>query len=256
MGEGVTAVDYRSPCRMIWDLAGRPAPTDPASGAGVCAMCGDSGPLHAKLGPNFTDYRQLVHVNGTRLCVACSWTFGGKPPRTLRMWTIVARLDQPAPAVNLGEKAIPYVSGDYLLLTNRKDMRWVAATLAQPPADGSPWLVAVAESGQKHCAPFTPINHGTDRWTVRLDGTDITSTPDQWRHILSHSAALRHAGFSASAVETGQPPVVALEGDRLAVWCNHAPHLAAYVGTPLLHLANLMITKETVNDYRNTYPTN
>lgn len=355
--------DYTSACRMIWDLAGHPAPTDPASGEGVCAMCSEHDQLHMQIGPNFTDYRKLAHVNGTRLCAACSWAFGGKPPNTLRMWTIVARLDQPSPLANLGTVAeegwslvadeyglasttqnpfddlvadehgqlqpltdeeidlftramnftleqresqwvktadlaqleeelgrqadpidlvgkveshrasvwsppqvprTPYVYGDYLHLTNRKDMRWVAATLADPPDDGSPWLVSVAESGQKHSAPFTPINRGAKRWTVAWDGIDISSTPAEWRHVLSHSAALRGyhrpdgkwAGFSAAAVESGQPPVVALTGEALNVWRTHAPHLAPYHGTPLLHLANLMITKETMDDYIRDYPTN
>lgn len=261
-GTTVNTIDYRSPCRMIWDLAGRPDPTDPASGEGTCAMCGEPGMLHGKLGPNFTDYRKLVHVNGTRLCAACSFVFGGKPPRTLRMWTVVARIDQPAPTVELGEKSVPYVAGEYLHLTNRRDMRWVAATLAHPPAGGSPWLVAVAESGQKHCAPFATVNHGAGPWTTSLDGVDIASSPDEWRTLLAHSAALRGyrdpagkpAGFSAQAVESGQPPVVALQGNGLAAWRTHAPHLAAYVDTPLLHLIQLMITKETVDDYIRTYP--
>jgi hypothetical protein len=209
-----------------------------------------------RIGPNFTDHRRLVDVTGTRLCVACSWTLGGKPPRTLRMWTVVARLDQPAPVVELGDKAVPFVNGEHLLLTNRRDMRWVAYSLAWPPDDGSPWLVAVAESGKKHTAPFTPVNYGSNAWTVVLDGVDIYSTPDQWRHVLSHSVALRSVGLSAADVESGHPSVVALKGDALDVWRTHAPHLAAYLGTPLLHLANMMITRETLGDYIRTYPTN
>lgn len=257
-------MSYTSPCRMIWDLAGQPDPTDPANGEGICALCGESGPLHMQIGPNFTDYRRLAYVDGTRLCAACSWALGGKPPKTLRMWTVVARLDQPAPQVALGDKTVPYVTGEYLLLTNRRDFRPVAATLADPPVDGSPWLVSVAESGQKHSAPFAPINHGAGEWTVTWDGTYITSHPTEWRHVLAHTSALRGyrtpdgkwAGFSAAAVESGQPPIAALKGDALHVWRSHAPHLAAYYGTPLLHLANLMITKETVDDYIRNYPIN
>lgn len=312
--------DYQSPCHMIWDLAGRPDPTDPASGDGICAMCGQHGPLHAKLGSSFTDYRQLAHIDGTRLCAACSWTYGGKPPKTLRLWSVVARLDQPAPRADFGTMPDPawtliedpaahgqvdesrwvrindltelaesrnvpaasltlndivgnvetrlrddpppeiprrpYAEGEFLHATNRKDMRWVASTLAAPPADGSPWLVAVAESGQKHCAPFTAVNHGTGQWTVALDGYPITSTTGQWYTLLAHSAALRKAGFGAAAIETGQPPLIALKDGGLEAWRRHHPHLAAFVDTPLLHLTNLMITKETVDDYITNYPTN
>lgn len=84
-------VDVRSACRMIWSLAGRPAPAEPAKDNGPCALCDVEDTLHTKLGPNFTDYRRLANINGTSLCAACSWALGGKPPKTLRMWTVVAR---------------------------------------------------------------------------------------------------------------------------------------------------------------------
>lgn len=242
---------YRHACHMVWDLAGRRPPNDPPKGEGTCALCGQDGTLHTTIGPNFTDYRKLANIEGSRLCAPCSWTCGGRPPNTLRMWSLVARLDQPAPP----SQPSAYASGKYLHVTNRRDLRWVAATLADPPADGTPWLVAVAESGQKHTAPFTTVNYGTDRWSVQLDGCDITSNPSEWRTVLSHTVALRAAGFTADGIETGNPPVVALSGDRLDAWRTHAPHLAPYLGTPLLHLANLMIVKELMGDYLTTYPT-
>lgn len=264
----MTAVDYRSPCRMVWDLAGRPDPTDGPNGQGVCALCGEHDTLHATIGPNFTDYRRLANVDGTRLCVACSWALGGKPPKTLRMWTVVARLDQPAPVVQLGDKASAPVSGQHLLLTNRRDLRPVASCLAWPPAYGSPWLAAVAESGQKHCVPFATVNHGDQRWTVTLDGVDITSAPGEWRHVLAHTAALRAAraapargtqsgspAFTAAAVESGTAPVAAFADAHLvALWQHHIDRLRPWLGTPLLHLANLMITKEHADEYHHTYP--
>lgn len=241
--------EWTHPAYMVWDLAGRPEPSDPPRGEAVCALCAATTIVHARIGPNFTDFRTLVRRDVIDLCAPCTWVMSGKPPRTLRMWTVVARVDKPAPP----SQPNAYISGEYLHLTNRKDMRWAASTLAEPPTSG-PWLVAVAESGHKHTVPFTPVNHGGGKWTVRLDGGDITSTPDEWRHVLARTAALRAAGFSATAIETGQPPIAALTKDTLDVWRTHAPHLEPYTGTPLLHLANLMITKETLGDYIHTYP--
>lgn len=238
-------------CHLVWELAGRRDPTDPARGDGPCALCGQVGPLHAAIGPNFTDYRRLARIDGTRMCMACSWTLGGRPPNALRMWSLVARLDQSAPPSQPGA----YAPGSHLHLTNRRDLRWVAQTLANPPGDGSPWLVAVAETGQKHTAPFAKVNYGTDVWSTQLDGCDITSTPGVWRAVLAHTVALRAAGFGPDAIETGQPPVVALTAERLPIWRRHAPALTGHTRTPLLHLANLMITKETLGDYLATYPT-
>lgn len=251
-------------CRMIWDLADRPDPGKPGK-PGTCAHCGHYGPVYGTLGDNFTDYRMLAHPNEPGLCDACAWVFAGRPPATLRMWSVVARVDQPAPLVTFDKP--PYVGGKYLQLTNRRDLTWLAGTLADPP-DG-PWLVAVAESGQKHTAPFTPINHGRLQWTVRVDGSDVTSDPHEWATILAHTAALRATRpaqgkkkqdlpwFSATAIETGQPPIVGLDSEALDRWHHHhTTHLAPYVGSGLLHLANLVITRETSDHYTRTYPAN
>lgn len=240
--------DWTHPCRMVWDLAGQPDPTDPAKGTDRCALCGATGPVHARIGPNFTDYRKLAWIDGTRLCAPCSWTLGGKPPRCLRMWTVVARTDVPAPPSQPGA----YAAGTFLHLTNRRDLRWCAATLATPPT--GPWLVAVAETGQKHAAPFARVNHGPGVWSIQLDGCDITATPGTWRTVLSRTAALRAAGFRADGIDAGQPSFAALTPGGLAAWRKHWPVLAPHAGTPLLHLANLVITKETLGDYLTTYP--
>jgi hypothetical protein len=237
-------------CHLVWELAGRRVPTDPARGEGPCALCGQVGPLHMRIGPNFTDYRKLLRVDGTRMCVACSWVLGGKPPSTLRMWSLVARTDRPAPPSQPGV----YAQGPHLHLTNRRDLRWVAATLADPPSDGSPWLVSVAETGQKHTAPFTAVNYGAACWSVQLDGCDVTATPQLWRTVLAHTVALRAGGFTADAIETGAPSPGLLTETRLALWLRHAPALAPLLRTPLLHLATLMITKETLDDYLVAYP--
>lgn len=234
---------WTHPCHMLWNLAGTPAPTAAPRSSGRCAHCSEVGPLSARLGPNFTDYRRLIHIDGSALCVPCSWTTGGKPPHGLRMWSIVARVDQPAPPGPMPA----HVSGRYLHLTNRRDMRWVAETLANPP-DG-PWLVAVAETGQKHTAPFAAVNRGQGKWTVQLDGCDVTSTPAGWRTVLAHVVALRAAGFRAEHIESGQPPVIALTRAALPIWQANTPYLAPHVATPLLHLANMMITKETLGEY-------
>jgi hypothetical protein len=234
---------------MVWDAAGRPDP-GPVRREGVCGLCGMDGPLHGSLGGNFTDYRMLAVIGEDGLCAACTWVLSGRPPATLRMWTLVVRHDRPAAPSQLNA----YVSGEFLHATNRRDMTWVAATLADPPADGVPWLVAVAESGHKHTAPFATVNYGPGRWTVRLDGTDITADAAIWRDVLGHSTALRAAGFPAVDVESGQPAMNRLKGDALTAWRLHASHLRTHAGTPLLHLANLVITKETCEHYLTTYP--
>src|SRR5690606_7540789 len=132
--------------RMVWQLAGRPAAqatglfTDTAA---PCAMCGTvephTAPTAKAIGGNFTDQYLLARPDSDRICEGCVWVCSGKPPATVRMWTVVARPDAPAPP-SAGKCVLP--AGTHLQYTSRADMRWAVSTLADPPA--GPWLVSIA----------------------------------------------------------------------------------------------------------------
>ena len=239
---------------MVWELAGRPVRDSirPEPVPGVCAMCGrhvDTSLATAKaIGGNFTDQYQLARPDSPRICYACVWVCSGKPPDTVRMWTVACAPGAGFPASH--PKSPGWGNAD-LLLTARNDMRQVVAMLADPP-DG-PWLVSVAESGQKHPLPYARINHGTALWTVRMDAVDVTATPGMWRHVFGHVVALRTAGYTAAEIEQLAPPVHKLTAEGMPVWRHHAGHLTPHRGSALIHLATFLINKEHLDEYHRLY---
>ena len=247
-----------SPTRLVWELAGSPQVTAPATAAhlkdrpGVCAMCGHTGPVTANadraLGKNFSEYGHLQRHDTPDVCPACLWCCSGKPPLTLRMWTIVAAPGAYLPASQ--PKAFIHDTPG-LCLTSRANTRPVVNTLASPPAGD--WLISVALSGQKHVLPYAVVNHGDSRWTVRVEDHTVTATADQWRHVHQSALGLRRLGVPADAVMAGEPRFVKT-ADQLATWRALNTGLQPWLGSSLLELALWTITKDIANDTA-TYPT-
>lgn len=246
-----TATSWPSGPVMVWHLAGQPrrASLVLRDVPGVCAMCGthDTQTMATKdvLGGNFTDQYLLARPDSARVCYACTWVCSGKPPDTVRMWTVLARPDTTLPP---SHPKAP-VSSQHVHLTARNDMRAVVQTLADPP-DG-PWLISVAESGQKHHVPYSRINHSGGRWTVRMDALDVSATPAEFRDVYRHVLHLRAARFSAAEIETVTPRM--LTADTLPVWRTHGEPLTRWSGSALLHLAAFLPNKEHLDEYLHTY---
>lgn len=241
--------DCRSPTWMVWELAGQPPTPEPEAVAGVCALCGEMAektiPAGKAIGPNFTDQYELPARGAGKVCGPCVWSLGGKPPATLRMWTVLARTDIRLPE---SHPKAPY-RGPHLLLTARNDMRPVVEVLADPP--DMPWLVSVADSGQKHHLPYAHINHGDGPWTVRMDAVDVTGTPATFRLLLGHVLRLRAAKFSAAEIEAVTP--TRLTAETLPVWRAHAEPLTPWRTSPLLHLITFLPNKEHMDEYIDRY---
>lgn len=240
-----------APTTLVWDLAGRPDPVPNVAALladvpDVCALSGDhearTAPLAKALGANFTD-QSLYRAHSDRVGAGALWCCSGKPPATLRMWSIVA-----APGVDLPpshEKAwIHGATG--LHLTNRAATGAIIDTLIAPP-DGE-WMVTVAVSGQKHVVPYGTVNRGPGAWVVRMETTNVAGDPGQWALVLATAARLRAAGHRADDVRAGSPTMAALKtADDINAWRALADRLAPYTRSPLLDLALWCLTKEQIH---------
>ena len=230
---------------MAWEAAGRPARADATSVPGRCLVCradtDTTVPAKTALGANF-DYA-TAKGRGDSVCVPCTWALAGKPPQTFRLWSIAVTDSVTLPPSMPGA---PYPSDGRLHLCNRRDMSVIVGVLTDPPACG--WAVAVAQSGQKHLLPYTPVNHGTGAWRARWESTDVTSTPDVFAALLGAVAALRVAGHHPTNIARGEPSVTALKGDGLTEWRRHHHTIRPHAGSPLLDLALHCTTKENIND--------
>jgi len=237
---------------LVWEAAGCPEPPSQrlySAEAAVCVMCGrtvgSTAPATRVIGNNFTDQYLFHRSDSTRICPACAWCCAGKPPASLRMWSVVA-----APGLLLPPShSRAWIQEPDLCLTNRADPAPIADLLLAPPE--TEWACTVAVSAQKHVVPYGRVNHGgRGSWTVRMETTDVTADADQWRHVLGHTAALRQDGHSADAVRNGCPDLQAVRtGADLERWRLHADALACYRRAPLLELALWCVTKTTLARY-------
>ena len=236
--------------RLVWELAGEPAPAAASVAAllkpdpGMCAICAHHCPVTASadaaLGANVPDRGHLRVPSSTRVCTACLWCASGKPPATLRMWTVVAARGARL-AVSQPKAWLQDVPG--LCLTNRANTRPVIGILGDPP--GTDWVVSVAVSGQKHVIPYAHVNRGGGPWTIRVEDHSITATPRQWRHVHHHALELRRLGIPADAVQNGEPRYIKTRA-ALDKWRAHNEELSQWHNSPLLTLALWTITKETM----------
>lgn len=235
--------------RLLWEAAGRPAPAAASVARlivdqpGQCGMCGEHSDRTAdtdrSLGANFSD-RALFRWPGGRTCPACLWVCSGKPPATLRMWSIIC-----APGVTLPPSDPKAWLQDTpgLHLGSRRSAPHVGRFLGDPPA--GPWMVSIALSGQKHVAPYAHVNHGRGPWRVRVEDHNVTSSPDEWRTIREHALALRRLGIPEQPIHDGHPARLRTR-EQLATWAHHNQHLLPYLRSPLLGLALWTITREDI----------
>jgi len=240
-----------APTTLVYELAGRPpliASVEAlfADDAGVCAVSGDhvehTAPLKKALGANFTD-QSIYRARTDRVGRAAVWCCSGKAPASIRLWSVIA-----APGVDLPASQpkawIQNTPG--LCLTNRADTGPIIDILTNPPVGD--WMVTIATSGQKHVVPYGTVNHGPGPWAVRFEATTVTSTPDEWAHVITHAARLRAAGHRPDDITAGAPTMPALKTrEAVASWRDLSGHLTRYTHSPLLDLALWCLTKEQIN---------
>lgn len=211
---------------------------------GECAVCGSQADETANadraLGANFADRSLLANNGSDRICRACLWCASGKPPATLRMWSIAAAEGRTWERSH--EKAW-LQDTPHVCLTNRANPHPILDTLLDPPAGD--WMVTVAYSGQKHVVPYAPINHGPGEWRARCEDHTVTATSALFRHVWTNAQELRRLGVPEDAVMAGEPRFIKTP-DQLASWRGHADALNPYLGSPILRLALWCITKETM----------
>jgi hypothetical protein len=232
--------------RMAWAAAGQPAHPKAAGPAAGCVVCGTGHhrTLRAKdaLGANF-DILTATRPDLSTVCEPCAWALAGKPPLTLRMWSILTTESTPLPPSDV--KA-PYPSDGRLHLCNRRDQSAIITALTSPPP--SMWACSVAVSGQKHLLPYTPVNTpSADTILVRFEACTVETTPGEIAALIGAVASLRVAGHGPGSIHAVTPAVPALTRDGLTAWRRHSPTIAPHANSPLLGLALHLTTKETIN---------
>lgn len=228
----------------IYNAAGRPDPRKPVHDAsGACYWCagdvlGRACRQRDVCGSSFTDHDVAAVPTSPWVCCACAWTMTGRPPDTLRLWSLLwvdgAEL---APS---HEKA-PQL-GPSIHLQNKADPSLFMTALCCPP--DRPWAMAVADSGQIHVIPHAVVNFpGDGGWRVRFERVDVVSTTREFRDLHSVITDLIVAGFSKTDI-AGEPSIGKLARCGIDVWRRADKYLSRYRGGAVLDLALFLTRKE------------
>jgi len=230
---------------LLHDVAGHPSPRKTTrEAAGTCYWCGQRIEGHAcrtrdVFGSSFTDHDQAAQPSSPWCCVACSWACTGRPPDTLRLWSVVYREDgyvfpsRHPKAADLGP---------LIYLATKATIQPIVDTLLDPPPGR--WVVSVADSGQKHVVPFAIVNNSQSWWRVRFESVDVSCSVATFRRVAGVAASLYHAGYP-KAVILGDPPGPGLlRKCGIDLWRAAQRELARYSGSSTLELAVWMLRKE------------
>ena len=230
-----------SATQLLWLAAGRPDPRKPVHEADAsCFWCGvrvsEGCRVRDVCGSSFTDHDVAAVPTSPWVCVPCTWTMTGRPPDTLRLWSVIYREDREAAPSH--EKA-PNL-GPRLHLQNKADPSEFDALLREPPY--GPWIASVADSGKIHVVPFARINRGR-RWCVRFERHDVRSTSEEYSRVADATQALYDAGFSKGDIEHGPSPSRLLRCG-VELWRANDELLLPYRGGALFQLVMFLMRKK------------
>jgi len=155
-----------------------------------CWVCAGSSvfgvPVERWLGSTFVGQSRVRSPSSAHVCASCVHVMAGRPPDTMRMYSWLVD-DRCVLKFNKG---------------NKPEMRaWLRA-----PKEG-PWFAAIADSGQKHVIPWTPVNPpNTRRGAIMFEETLVTIPIDHasgWT-LVDRMTTLLTAGATKEEVERGE----------------------------------------------------
>ena len=238
--------------QMVWSLAGKPFPEkarNKTSGiVSKCAICGGAAicpvPIAVACPPaSFSGYPDMRWPTSEHVCQACTWVMSGRPPATLRMWTVVARKDGDIqPSIDNAP-----ITGNGIHLTNKGDFSAVGKILLDPPK--CEWCVGIADSGKVHVLPYTLMNKGGPGWTIRMDRELIYGNVQEMAKIIYHVASLVAARYRRTSVLSRNPTTTELNRNGVDVWKTHISGLPKVGGCAMERLATMIARKENAGEW-------
>lgn len=191
-----------TPARILHRIAGSPA-VDGCEDhfEERCYMCARpstrGAPVRRWMGSTFTDQPRCAAPSSSTICEACVWACSWVQPP-----------GHPAPpagkkGVNLRLFSHLYSGGEYTY-ANKANKPLIRDFLRSPKK--APWFAAIADGGQKHVLPFTPINlsGGYGGRVLFEEATvNLPRSEDGWS-ILDDTIDLLTAGATKDEIERGE----------------------------------------------------
>jgi len=226
---------FKTASQLVWISAGKPEVKKGKTKNinSRCAICGgfDSTVfLLNEICPkaSFSGYPDMQWPSSRWCCRGCSWSMEGRPPDTLRMWSIL------------------YKNNKHQLM-NKSNMDEIGFTLIDPPSGY--WSVSIADSGKLHVLPYTRTNYGNGKWCIRMDRENVFGDRRTFGQFLYHISCLIDAGYSRKSILTRQPKITELKNFGIDTWKNHISCLPYKGGTSLEYIATLISRKDVANEW-------
>ncbi len=167
----------------------------------------------------------------------------GRPPDTLRLWSLVYREDR---AAAVSHASAPNL-GSYVHLQNKADPSEFDAILRDPPT--TTWICSIADGGKIHVVPHARINHGADTWCVRYERFNVHSNTAEYIKLAGAMQALLDVGFSKGDIKT-EPSPGRLVRCGIDMWRTYDSLLRRYRGGALFEVALFLRRRKDGNTDR------
>lgn len=187
---------------------------------------------------SFTDHDVAVVPTSAFVCPSCTWCMTGRPPDTLRLWTVTFAPGIPCPANHPKAQDL----GAEIHLQNKKNPTHTVRVLREPPAGD--WVCSVADTGKIHVVPFALVNRGQGPWIVRFERENVRSDPTTFSNLHENVVALLDAGISKRSIKDGDMTVRQWRCPECRrAWQSRYPAVKRYLGRPILRLVVFLARK-------------
>lgn len=236
--------------QLVYEAAGRPDPRKPLHPveSGTCYWCG--GALGGRAcrqadvcGDTFTGHDEAAVPESPWVCAGCTWALTGRPPDTLRLWSVLW-VDQTWLREDERMRLAPShgsapALGPEIHLNKKSDLSEFDRILRHPPHGR--WACSITDSGKLHVFPFAVVNHGSDPWCVRYERVDVHSDPAEYGRVADAVVAALAAGyFKSELLSEPFPSRMAKVG--IEAWRSFERAVERHRGGVLLELA-VFLTK-------------
>jgi hypothetical protein len=180
---------------IIYSLAGCPPVDKLVEHHGLCRMCSQpmtEGQVFSRwCGADFTDQNKIRRHDATHVCPACIWVHAWNCPPGYQV-------GDAARGPSLRTYSHLWHDGDYRY-ASKGDKPVIKAFLREPKS--GPWFACIADSGQKHLIPYTPVNIGSN--VVRFEEENVRVTPGFWV-LADDLQELLDSGVTKAEIECGR----------------------------------------------------
>lgn len=200
--------------QIVWKEAGAPRMPLCSDASGRCWICAApmtrGAPIDKWQGSNYTDQNKARQASATHVCEGCVWGCSWVQPP-----------DRP-PAAD-GKKGLNLRLFSHLYddrgyrSANKTDKAAILRWLREPKRGA--WFAAIADTGQKHVLPWTPVNVADSGGVIRFEERNVRLPPSSEWSVCDALIDLLTLGVTKDEIGSGQYSVRTFQSCPRQVRC-------------------------------------